>query len=57
MVEEWNAWNKTMLAEVQDSFTDGLRARSLPTISGAQKASNALDLYDTWPDPEQRSRQ
>jgi len=57
MVEEWNAWNKTMLAEVQDSFTGGFEGAELADHFGAQKTSNAPDLSDTWPDPEQRSAQ
>jgi hypothetical protein len=46
-----------MLAEVQDSFTGGFEGAELADHFGAQKTSNAPDLSDTWPDPEQRSGQ
>jgi hypothetical protein len=48
-----------MLAEVQDSFTDGFEGAKLADHFGAQKTSNALDLSYTctWSDPEQRSGQ
>ncbi len=36
MVEEWSAWNKTMLAEVQDSFTDGFEGEACLAAPGKE---------------------
>lgn len=54
MVAEWTEWNKDMLPEVRESFTDSFDSGQLADHFGAQKASGEPDLEKTFPQQGQR---
>jgi len=43
LVAEWHAWNATMLAEIDESYTDNFTGDQLADHIGAQKASSKAD--------------
>ncbi len=49
MVAEWTEWNKDMLPEVRESFTDSFDSSQLADHFGAQKASGQPDLDEAFP--------
>ena len=53
MVAAWNEWDRGMLPEVRESFTDAFTAAQLADHVGAEKASGTPDDDMGWPDPAQ----
>jgi len=54
MVGEWDAWNRTMLPEVRETFTEAFTADQLADHIGARPVSLEPDLVDGWPKPAAR---
>ncbi len=52
MVAQWTEWNKDMLPEVRESFTDSFDGTHLADHFGAQKASGSPDVDSDWPEPK-----
>ncbi len=49
MVGEWNDWDRTMLPEVAESFTDGFSGAQLADHYGAAAPKPGVDETDAWP--------
>lgn len=49
MVAQWTEWNKDMLPEVRESFTDSFDGEHLADHFGAQRATGLPDTDNAWP--------
>jgi arylsulfatase A-like enzyme len=50
MVQQWNAWNATMLPELAESATGGYSGSDLADHYGATAPKGEVDDTSTWPD-------
>ena len=48
MAAQWDAWDRTMLPEIRESFTDSFTGAQLADHFGAAKPSGAPDA-GAWP--------
>ena len=49
LVSEWNDWDRGMLPEIRESFTESFTAKRLADHIGAKPASLDPDLGQAWP--------
>jgi arylsulfatase A-like enzyme len=56
LIAEWDEWNKGMLPEVRESFTQSNAGNEWADHVGAAPTTSEPDLDPSWPSPRQRKK-